>query len=270
MASLRTKRLAATCGVAAIWLGGAFFVWSRVLPVWREFRSLRAKVAAYDEALDGRISADIIPSRGAIEGLQDLKRSMQQEAEKCGHYYQRRNQPLDRKILKSWRGDPIDLGNEFREFRTKLANKAGNMNVLDLGELDDWAKEEEGKPAREDLLAIEKRSCVAEAVVDVLATESSTVIRTVAIPSPPQPAEAPAIPPQDWPVVRHDVFRVKVLFTTRFSGLGQLLDRIVTSPTGERPCMAVRDIKIEPAGRDRARVEMHLDVYDFYQLEGAY
>ena len=270
MTSLRAKRLAATCVVTAIWLGGGLFMWSKVLPVWGEFRSLHAKVAAHDEALEGRINAGIIPSQGAIEGFENLKYRMQEEAERCGHYYRRRNQPLDRKVLESWRMDPFQLALNFRDYKRELADKANNTNFLDLGKLDDWERKEGGKPAREDLLAIEKRSCVAGAVVDVLATESSTVIRTVEIPSPPQPARAPTVPPQDWPAVRHGVFRVKVLFTTRFSALGQLLDRIISSPTGEHPCMAVRDIKMEPGGGDRARVEMHLDVYDFYQLEGGH
>ncbi len=270
MVSAKTRRLILSFLVALVWLGAVWFVAWTFFPLLQGVLSSHKDVRGADLLLEGRINAEVIPSEGLIGRYQEIKDRAIEEAQRCASEYVRHSECLQKRILESWRLDPYEVGNNFRDLKRQLADKAGHPDFLELGKLDDWESEDTGKPREEDFAALEKRTCIASVLVALLTAEPGTEIRLMEIHPPRSTSEAPQVPSADWMVVRHRTFPVDVQLTTRFSSLGRLTNRIVTVPPGstEMPCMAIRRIEVEPVEpmeRDRVRVELRLEVYEFFR-----
>jgi len=276
MASAKTWRLLSSLLVAAVWLGALIFGGGFVRPLLKDVMGLSERVATADALIQQRIEADLIPSEGLIGRFEQFKRQMIKEAEICAWEFLLHNKCLDKKILESWRPDPYEVGMNFREVKEQLANKAGHPDFLELGTLDDWEQEDSeagrGRPRKEDFAALEKRTCIAAVLVDILTTDPATVIELMKVQDPLPPRDAPPLPAADWLVVRHRTYPVEVQFTTHFESLGRLLNLIVTTPPGsaDTPCMALRQINMrstDPRGGSTVQVNLTLDVYDFHQVK---
>jgi len=272
MASAKTKRLISSGLVGAVWIGALAFTAWMLMPRLREALSLHQDLTDAEALLERRVEAELMPSEGVAARYLEIKKEMEKEAEACAYEYLRHNECLNKKVLESWRMKPYELAINFQVMKEQLENKAGNPNFLELGTLDDWEKQEHGKPRQEDFAAIEKRTCIAAVLVDLLTTEPKTIIQLMKIPDPVPAADAP--PAVDWMVVRHEVYPVDVEFTTRFGSLGKLLNQILTTPPSSTntPCMGISSIRVETAGgRDADTVKVHLtvNVYDFHKVETA-
>lgn len=274
MPSAKTKRLISSGVVGAVWVAAITFAAWMLAPRVREALSLYQQVGDAEALLDTRVKADLKPSMGVTMRYQDIKGQMEKEAEACAYEYLRHNECLNRKILESWRKDPYDLAGKFLKVKRELGDKAGNPDFLELGKLDDWEKEERGKPREEDFGEIEKRTCIAAVLVELLTSEPATVIQLMSIGDPTPGAQAPRVPPAEWAVVRHNVYPVDAQFTTQFSSLGRLLNQIIIVPPSaiNIPCMTISRIKLEAAdakGAGTVKVELMVDVYDFFKVEKA-
>lgn len=279
MLSFRYRKTLMTGLVAVTWLGALGFFVTRVLPPTREVLSLYHSVRQGDEYLQQWTAPEqTIPSNGLIAAHTDQKYAMMTEADECAWFYLCHNRALDEPVLESWKPDPYEVADNYRRLKRRLADKAGNPNFIEMGPLDDWEKEEGGKPEPEDFAAIEKRACIAKVLVDILGAERSTVIELVDMSKAPiTPADCPEAAPAGWDlkqyrVARHRIFPVEVTFSARFGALGRLLDSLVQNPSTVppgRPCMVVRAIKVtnvEAGPTDAVRVKLGLHVYDFRRL----
>jgi len=263
MLPLRTKRLISTCFVAALWIGAAIFLAVYLLA------AAQASVSDYRDArkagdtLDARKRGEM-PSNGLIKQYEQLKEDYKAEAASCAAFYHSdHNKKLDRPILKSYLMDPIQVANNYHEWKTRMAEKAGNPNFI----VPYTWEGPGGQPAPKDFPRIEKRTCVADVMVDTLTAERGTVIRLIDIGEPEEPVDVLAPPPVDWDIARFRIYPVTASFTARFVGLGRLMNRFVANPTDQaQPCMIVRSIQItKTESPDTVSVMLGVDFYDFYR-----
>lgn len=270
MTSARTRQALTSAAVAVLCLSAVAFAALVIFPGVQDTLSSYRTAEDELETLNSRVTADVMPTRGAIDQYAQLKTSMVEEVERSASFFLRQNQSLDQRILESWRMDAYQLAINFRELKSKLAEKAGNPDFLELGRLDDWEKRAGGKPQKENFAALEKKACIASALTDGLTQDPNTVIELMQIEEPVEPETLPPVPDVDWMLIRYRIYPVDVSFTTRFSTLGKTLHRLVTIPpaASNLPCMGVRNITVlseKNTAPERVRVELGLNVFDFYE-----
>jgi len=268
MIPLKTKRLVTSSIVAAVWLSLIGFFVLKVLPIVQSDVALYGEVARADQMLQKRLKGSVIPSKGLIDQYEQLKSGYQEEASACAYFfYREHNEKLDRPILKSYLMDPIQFGNNYREWKERMADKAGNPNVFPP-----YPWEQPGsKPAVKDFAAIEKRTCIADVLVGILTVERSTIVKLVEIYDPVGPVDVSPAPVADWDVARFHIYPVEVSLTTRFTHIGRMFDLFVNNPTERTlPCMVIRSLRVtqtEENDPDTVNVRMTVDVYDFRKVE---
>jgi hypothetical protein len=280
MLSFKLRRILMSWLVTLMWLGAIIFLAVMVYPAAKDAFSKYAKVKRGDADLkEWTASIRSIPSIGLINWYGELKFRMRQEVDSCSRHMLSRNKALDEQILESWSGDEHQFATQYEQFKARLADKAGNPDFIEMGQLDDWEDEATGAPEKEDFTAIEKRACIAEVLVDALAVDESTVIQIIDFSKPVKtPDNLPEQPPADWDlgshrVARHRIVPVVITFTTRFAALGRTLDRLAKSPArglSGRPCMAIRAIRFgtdDSVQKGNVKVRLAVEVYDFYRLD---
>jgi len=275
MATARTRRRFATALVAGLWLGAALFALAALRPALARALAMQQELDEALTVMKGRLERELVPSEGVIGHYEALKKAMIREAESCAYEYLRHSECLGKDLLQSWRMDPYEVEMNFRAVKKRLADKAGHPDFLDLGPLGVWDQEASPgsrRPTQQDLAALEKRTCIASVLVDILAHEPGTVIDLMKITDPLQPRKAPPAPQVPWLVVRHHIYPVQVKLTTPFAGLGRLLSALANVPpdSTEVPCMAITRLQVEsipPRGQGKVQVELAVHVYDFYRVK---
>jgi len=197
MATARTRRRFATALVAGLWLGAALFALAALRPALARALAMQQELDEALTVMKGRLERELVPSEGVIGHYEALKKAMIREAESCAYEYLRHSECLGKDLLQSWRMDPYEVEMNFRAVKKRLADKAGHPDFLDLGPLGVWDQEASPgsrRPTQQDLAALEKRTCIASVLVDILAHEPGTVIDLMKITDPLQPRKAPPAP----------------------------------------------------------------------------
>jgi hypothetical protein len=271
MLPLKTLRLISTCIIGAMWLGAVVFTATYVLPMVEENIILYQEISKTGDDLSAKLKGET-PSKGLIEQYRQLKAKYIEEQKTCAYFYIQHNEKLDRKLLKSFMMDPIQLQANYLKEKARMADKAGNPNFVPTYP---WEKPG-GQPPIADFPRIEKRTCIADVLVDMLTSERGTIIQLLDIGEPTEPVGVPpALLDTGGDIVRFRIIPVTAAFTTKFAGLGRMLDLFVANPTGSgrgsNPCMVVRSIQVERNESTDATgavsVKLGIDVYDFYKVE---
>ena len=269
MPSVKTRKMISTGVVLLLWLGVVGFLGIGLLPLLQEVRSLHRDVESGRDILAGRNRADLIPSRALVAEHAELKSRLEQEAQRCASFYLSRSGVLDRRILRSFNRDEIEVAEEYFKLKKRLAYKANNPDFVEM----EW--ESKGTPPKDKLRDVEKRACIVEVLVDVLTaqrTTPATVIESMRVDPPQSPRGVPSLPSVDWRVTRYRAYPVSVTFTTSFRSLGRILDdslidrRTAAGGPALWTFMAIRSIEVKPLGARKpgqVRVKLGLQVYDF-------
>lgn len=280
MVDASTKRLITTIVVGVIWLSLFAFLAFKIIPLRQTLLQTHQTLAKQQESIlslkDKSPEEENLPTAGLIEKYETRKKKLRKEAETCASYYIRHSGDLNDDIFKGPRSQAYQMANEFRSEKNKLSDRAGNLNFLELGPLDDWEEEAKGRPEPDQIDRLEKATALARILIGhpdpqppgELTHDPSTVIELMHIHEPITP-EQPPVPDGELRVVRYRLLPVDITFTTRFKTLGETLDQIVrVSRTTEEPCISVRSVALETPDELRpgiVQVQLGLYIFDFYR-----
>jgi hypothetical protein len=266
--SAKTRQTITSGILAVLGFGAVCFAAFWVFPLLQDVRASYAAVKDEIQTLNKRNESDNIPTKGAINQHVKWKKDLITQAERCASFYLRQNQNLNEKILESWRMDEYEIKMSFNELKQKLAQKAGNPDFLELGEVDDWEQREHGKPHKRNFRKLEKKSAMASILVNILTHDPATVIELMKIGKPVPPSNLPPEPNVNWMFIRYRMFPVTISFSSNFSSLGKTFHKLTTIPrtASNIPCIQVRELSIEKSKTPgKVKVELAINVLDFYE-----
>ncbi|MCK4375859.1 MAG: hypothetical protein KAX19_11035, partial [Candidatus Brocadiae bacterium] len=121
-------------------------------------------------------------------------------------------------------------------------------------------------PAREDFELIEKKACIAEVLVGLLA-RSPCAIGHLAVGDPLRPTGEPTDEEAEASEAEgaaggYVVWPVTVELLAPFRQLALVLDKVAT-PSANGPCVIIHNLHLEAAGRQQVTVKLALSVLDF-------
>lgn len=204
-----------------------------------------------------------LPTETRIEVERNYKAGLQADYEQILSYYQGRNAMINRGLLDTYTSDPVRVKLKYEELKGQLAAKARYDSTKALSNLPfmpPYGWEGPGKtPSPQDLKLIEKKACIADAVINLLANNPCAVAQ-IAVGEPPGAGnETPEA--AETPAVRFDHWPVTVQLIVRFRQLAVVLDRVVASPP-TFPCFVLRGLSLEAAPDGQAKVKLYLDVLE--------
>ncbi|MFW5922976.1 MAG: hypothetical protein ACOCSQ_01180, partial [Planctomycetota bacterium] len=219
MASRRSGQIISTALTVLVCLSALWFGALKLSAQIQHTLELYRTTTKELEKLESRVNSDTLPTKGAVREASSLRDDLTEELERSASFYIKHNKSLNRRILESWQGDAYQIAIDFRELKSELASEAGNPDFLELGRLDEWEKRDQGRPAEDDIKALEKKASIAKVLTDTLTANNRTVIKLMEIQSPESPSHAPDIPADDWDTVRYDVYPVDVSLRIPFKSL---------------------------------------------------
>ncbi len=274
MPSTKIKRRLFTALTILLYVGMPVF---GALQLYPAMLSARADVAELDgaEATLGRwVLMTELPTQTRVDVVRGYKEGMAEEYDRVVSYFRHRNASLDRSLLDTASGDPVNVRIKYDRLKQVLKSRASNSITQGGGARDfmpryPW-EQPGGLPPRKDFEMLEKKAAIAELTIGLLGRKAAAV-EFLAI---GDPVEADGTPVDDLAARRaqaqaaesegldYIVWPVRVEMVAVFSRLGQTLNALV-SPAARRPCMLVHGLDVKAAGSGVCDVTVNLGVLEF-------
>ena len=267
MLSARAKRYVFNSVLAAVYIGIPIFFVLLVYPVLMNNSKDLEQLDRAESTLRIWMHKGKPPTQSRIDAERQYTELMRSEYERARNYYLRRESRLLRRQLLTHTNDPAKVKLEYDEFKKRLRAKArryaGTAALKSEALLPAFIWEDgAAEPAIADFDLIEKKSAIAQALVDLLTTQIRCVVLYIAVEERVEVRDAPEKPDINTRTVRYGVWPVTVDYAVPFNQLGRSLHKVVTAPD-EYPGMIVRGLHVEPAARNQVVVKLTLGVLDF-------
>jgi hypothetical protein len=224
-----------------------------------------AELHKAQETLSRWLRKTTLPTETLIEAARNYKAGLQADYERVRSYYEGRNAMLNRGLLDTYTGDPVRVKLKYEELKGQLAAKARYDSTKALSNLPfmpPYAWDAAGKvPSPQDLRLVEKKACIADAVVALLANNPCAVAQ-IAVGEPAGAAdETGGAAEAGTPAARFDRWPVTVDLVARFRQLAVVLDRVVASPAAF-PCFVLRGLSFDAAADGQVKAKLYLEVLE--------
>lgn len=224
-----------------------------------------AELQKSQETLSRWLRKITLPTETRIEAEQNYRAGLQAEYERIRSYYEGRNAMLNRGLLDTYTGDPVRVKLKYEELKGQLAAKArydSTKALTNLPFMPLYPWEATGKvPSSQDLKLVEKKACIADALVGLFANNPCAVAQ-IAVGEPPGAAsQTGSAGEAETAAVRFDHWPVTVDLVARFRQLAVVLDRVVASPPAF-PCLILRGLSFEAAPDGQVKARLYLDVLE--------
>jgi len=281
MVSPRAKRFVVNGALGVLCVGIPVFAVTYLYPTMARHAGNLGELRTAQQSLS-LWSHKAFPTQTRIETEESLKAGLQAEAERVRTYYQSRNALLRRSLLESYSGDPVTVKLKYQELKRQWETKSRYQyarDILGTAFVPAYPWEEAGKmPARNEFRPLEKRACVTDVVVGMMAGAPCAMGR-IAVGEPAgtaapgivvrETAEAPAGTATEGSALPYVAWPVSVDLVCSFRQLAAVLDKAVTPPA-DYPCVLLRTLNVQavpsprtPAEASQVVVKLSLDVLEF-------
>lgn len=266
----RVKRYVFNAILALVYIGIPVFGVLAFYPVVADWHDRSRELTEAESALARWLRSMALPTQARVEHERSYTEAMQAEHGRARGYYESRDRLLERSLLDSHSGDPVQVKLKYADLRTALARRARCPDVRRFMPSYSWEGPTE-EPKRSDLKAIEKRACIAEVLVDMLGAGAGSVIDSIAVGNPFPPSalvpaspedEGQAAPPPDGEAPAYVFWPVELVFEAPFQNAGELLNCLATPP-GRFPPMLIHSLHLTGLPAGRVRLTVGLRVMDF-------
>lgn len=265
MPSAKTKRHLFNALLAAIYIGVPIFAATQLYPVLISNRADVADLNKAERILGRWLHMTVIPTQTRIDTEQQYRDGMRGEYGRVIGYLRQRSSMLNRGLLDTYSGDPVHVKLKYQQLRQELEQKgryeqartALRKPFMPVYEWEEPAR----TPAREDFEVIEKKACIAEVLVGLLA-RSPCAIGHLAVGDPFRPTGEPTDEEAEGAAGGYVVWPVTLELLAPFRQLALVLDKVAT-PSANGPCVIIHNLHLEAAGREQVTVKLALSVLDF-------
>jgi hypothetical protein len=270
MLPARAKRYAFNALLTAMYLGlPAFFVMV-LYPLMLTNKQALEDLDKAERSLAVWSKRPVLPTQTRIESELRYKKGMEAEIEHLVNYYQHRDAMLERDVLEAYTKDPIHVKLQYGNLKAELARKARHertRQVLRRELLDQYPWEgAAGEPRLQDFALINKRACIAEAMVEMLCARSPCHIGHITIGAPVSLEDEPTRAAARAAGLSYVTWPVKVECLIWFRQLGRTLARFAAAPTSH-PCAVLRSVEVSPSVGGHVVARLGIDVLDFQEAE---
>ena len=277
--------------LAALYLGIPVFVVLCIYPVVVNWRDRTGDLAKAQRDLHRWLRSVSLPTETRLESEQAYTDAMWAEHDAVRSYYERRDSVLERSVVSTETGDPMQVKLAYQRLKRDLertARYAEAREFIHKPFMPEYPWEEPAKtPPREQFPIIQKKAAIAAMLVRRLSEGQSCAIGHLAVfqPRDPEaaadeaqsaeatPAGADAAPGQPPPAgaeadeagggpFRYVVWPATVEFVAPFSRIGALLDGLTTAPSSQ-PCVVLQAVHLEGLRDGQVLANVTLGVLDF-------
>jgi hypothetical protein len=250
--------------LAAVYLSMPIFAVEALYPVLSRNRDEVAELHTAQRMLGLWLSQGNLPTQTRVESELAYTEGMRVEHEQLRSYFWGRNGMLERSLLDTHSGYPAEVKLRYRKLKAELQRRA----QFEFAQADPaegllpaypWEKQEQ-QPPESDFALMEKRACIADALVGLLSSPACA-LGHVAVGGPPMQSDEAEMEAADKPL-RYVSWPVTVKLLTPFHDLPEVLNRVVASPP-RYPCVVLRALRVEAVATDQVAVQLSLDVLDF-------
>lgn len=270
MLSARTKTVGFTALLGAVLIGAPIFGALCLYPVMATNRSEVAELEQAQVMLGRWLRSITIPTETRIESERNYKAALQAEYDRVLNYYRARNALLERPLLEAYSNDPVRVKLKYEELKRQLETKARRQTSVAMSNkpfMPAYPWEQPGRtPTRPELTLIERRTCIADVIVNLMASSGYISVQQLTIGEAVAPGATAGAAQEDKGAVLYSTWPVTVEVVTAFRQVAVVLDKIVTPPPNA-PCILIRSIDLSATGAGQVSIKLALDVLDFAQKE---
>ena len=271
----KLKRYGLNLLLALVYLGMPVFAVVALYPVMVAWRDRTEELDKAQGALGRWLYAVSLPTQTRIEQERAYTEGMRAECARARSYYQGRDLLLERSLLDTYTGDPVQVKLKYMRLKAELESKGHYEEAREfirrpLMPPYPWEQPAQ-KPQRADLKSIEKRACIADILVGTLMSAGPCAIGHIGVGDPLEPSEGAAeadVGGLDGPAAQAEgeagwvMWPVELQFVAPFSSVGTVLGKLITPPS-RCPPMLVHSLRVAGLDGGRAVVSVGLRVLDF-------
>ncbi len=274
MPSTKIKRRLFTALTILLYVGMPVFGALQLYPAMLGARADVAELAGAEATLGRWVLMTELPTQTRVDVVRGYKEGMAEEYGRVVSYFRQRNANLDRSLLDTASGDPVNVRIKYDRLKQVLKSRADNSVTQGSGARDfmpphPWEKPG-GLPPRKDFEMLEKKAAIADLIVGLLG-RTAAAVGFLAIGDPVEPDGTPVddlaarraqVQAAESEGLDYIVWPVRVEMVAVFSRLGPTLNALV-SPAARRPCMLVHGLEVKAAGSGACDVTVNLGVLEF-------
>jgi hypothetical protein len=271
MPSARTKSWAFNGLLGAVWLGIPVFVVMVFFGDWVATRDAVDQLEAAQVKLGTWVKQGNLPTRTKIDAATNYRDGLFAEYDSVESYFKRRDEMLERPLLATYQGDPRQVKIKYMELKEQLRARSRLRladNVFRAEFMPPYRWEAPTlTPSRDEFDSLEKKACVAEALVALLCTGQPCIVGHVSvgepIPTVPEDTIADFEGSDDTEAfLSYVIWPAEVHFMVPFAQAGAMLGRLSAPPT-EYPPILIRGLEVEARDARNLVVVAHVGMLDF-------
>jgi len=265
--SARRRRYLFNAVLGLVGLGIPVFAALGLYPAMADWRDRSRELAEAEESLARWLRTAALPTQTQIDAERRFTAALAEEIERTRGFYRSRDRMLERNILDSLSGDAMAVKLKYVDLRAALAARARCPNPRKFLPVYPWEAPRQ-VPPRSDFKSIEKRACIVDVLVSLLAPVGSCAVDQIVVGDPVRPAPEQAAFSEGWQepgdddAVDYAYWPVDLQASVSFPFAGAALAALAT-PDGRSPLLLIHSLRVTGADGDTVTLQVGLRVLDF-------